>query len=65
MKKQNYFYVSGVVFTVITFLHLVRALSGWSVWLGDMQIPMWVSWVVVVIGAYLAVSGFNLSHNKK
>ncbi len=64
MNKQTYFYISAIIFTIATFLHLVRALSGWPILVGGIEIPAWVSWVVVIVGAYLAMQGFNHSHKR-
>ena len=42
------------VFSVATFVHLMRALSGVSVAIGRVSIPLSVSWVVFPITGFMA-----------
>ena len=63
MSKQTYFYAVSAVFIIVAVLHLVRALSGWELMLGGAEIPMWVSWAVVIITGYLAYRGVRFGRN--
>jgi len=59
MDKNSYFQLSSLVFLLAGALHLWRALQGWDLMLGPHLIPMWISWVVVVLAGALAYHGHN------
>ncbi len=60
MTQKNFFAVSGLVFTAVTILHAVRLARGWTVILGSHPIPMWASWVGLVVAGWLALTAFQL-----
>lgn len=49
--------VVGAIFLVIAALHLARILMGWEAGIAGWQIPLWVSWVGVVVAGYLGYQG--------
>lgn len=44
-----------VVFTLVASMHVLRILMGWEVRIGGAVIPMWASYVGLVIAGCLAV----------
>lgn len=54
MKPNNYFFVTGLIFTFIGLLHLLRLANKWEAVIGGWQIPLWLSWAAVIIAGYLA-----------
>ena len=58
MNRRSYFFVTAVVFSVIGLLHLLRIVVGWEAIAGGWSIPMWLSWVAMIVAAVLAVQGF-------
>lgn len=61
MNKETFSTVTGVIFTVVAVLHLLRAVMGWQAAIGGFAVPLWLSWVAVVVAAYLAHSAFSLA----
>jgi hypothetical protein len=61
MTKSNFIFVDSVLFLLIGGGHLIRALMGWEVTVGHYVIPVWLSWVSIIISIYLAFQGFLLS----
>lgn len=57
-KRQKYYLITAIVFTIIAVVHLIRGFAGWEANMGGVDIPLWVSWVAVVIAGYLAVRGY-------
>jgi hypothetical protein len=53
--------VAGVVFAVVAVLHLLRIYMNWPVVIADWSVPMWVSWVGLVIAGGLAFFGLRLA----
>jgi len=57
--KSNYNLLSGVVFGLVAMLQAVRAIAGWAVQIGSFQVPLWFSWVVVIVAGSLATWAFR------
>ena len=64
MNQKAFLTVSGTIFGVIALLHLARILAGWPAHIGTFGVPMWFSWVSVVVAGYLAVSAFRLQRRR-
>ena len=41
--------------------HLARIFMEWTVIIGDWSMPMWVSWIALVVAGGLALLGLRLS----
>jgi len=53
--SKTFFLVAGVIFAVVALVHLVRVVMDWSVTIGDWSIPMWVSWVALIVAGGLSL----------
>ena len=64
MGQRAYNAVTASLFLIVAVLHLLRIVFGWPAQIGGLQMPMWVSWVALVVTAALAYSGFrqNIAH---
>jgi hypothetical protein len=61
MDQKTFSVVAGVVFAVVAVLHLLRIYMNWPVVMADWSVPMWVSWVGLVIAGGLAFFGLRLA----
>ncbi len=59
LHQKTYFKTIGTIFTVIAGLHLLRILNAWPAQIGSFQIPMWFSWIAVIVTAWLAYQSFK------
>jgi len=59
---NKYLVVSGVLFGVIAVVQAVRALNQWPVHVGGFDVPVWVSWVAMVVAGSLCVWAFRSRH---
>ena len=59
---SKYVVVSGVLFGVIAVLQAVRAVYQWPVLVGSVEIPVWVSWIAMVVAGSLCVWAFRSGH---
>lgn len=57
--SNNYVVVSGLVFGVIAVLQAFRALTQLPAQVGSFEVPMWASWVAVVVAGSLSVWAFK------
>jgi len=61
MDKKTYVAAATIVFSIVALLHLARILAGWDVSIGGWAVPLWVSWVALLVSGFLAYSGFNIA----
>ena len=61
MTQHIFSLVTAMLFSLIALLHAIRLARGWHVTIGDIVVPVGVSWIGLVIAAYLAYEGFRLS----
>ena len=61
MTPRIFSVITATLFSLIAFLHVLRLLRGWQVTIGDVPVPLWVSWIGLAIAGYLAYQGFKLS----
>ncbi len=62
MIKKNYTIVSAMLFGLVALLHLIRALLGWDVAIGDYMLPIERSWVV--FGATICLTAWGIRGSK-
>ena len=60
MTPRIFFLITATLFSLIALLHALRLLRGWQVTVGDIVVPLWVSWVGLIMAGYLAYEGFKL-----
>ena len=56
---SKYAVVSGAVFAAIALVQLARAVNQWSVQIGSFNVPVWASWIAVMIAGGLCVWAFT------
>ncbi|HEX6897160.1 MAG TPA: hypothetical protein VF146_17900 [Bryobacteraceae bacterium] len=61
MDEKTFFIVAGVIFAAVALFHLVRIYMGWQVDIGDWSVPMWFSWIGLVVAGGMAFFGFRLA----
>jgi hypothetical protein len=57
--SNKYVVVSGAIFGVVAALHAVRALNQWPVHIGTLEIPVWASWIAMVVAGSLCAWAFR------
>ena len=61
MTQRSFCLITSILFLRMALLHAVRLLQGWQVTIRGAVVPIWVSWIGLVIAGYLAYEGFTLS----
>ena len=59
MNQKTYNGITAALFLIIALLHLLRIVFGWSAEIGGVAIPMWASWLALVVTGALAYVGFR------
>jgi hypothetical protein len=61
MTPRIFCLIAAAVFSLIALGHALRLLFGWHVTVESVVVPVWISWVGLGIGGYLAYLGFQMS----
>ena len=56
---KNYIAISGSIFAIVAFAHLLRIIDGWEVIVNGQAIPMTISYMTFVATGILAVWAFR------
>lgn len=59
MSQKAFYSIAGTVFLIVGIVHLLRVVNGWPVTINNLAVPMWASWLAVVIAALLAYNGLK------
>ena len=59
MNIRSYCRVSAIIFAVVALLHLARLFYGWTVIIDGATLPMFVSWVGLIVTGGLAYWGLQ------
>jgi hypothetical protein len=61
MDQKSFSIVAAVIFTVVALLHLARIYMDWPIAIAGWSVPMWVSWIGLIVAGGLAFFGFRLA----
>jgi hypothetical protein len=61
MNQKAFSLIATMIFLVIGLGHALRLFFGWHVEVNSWIVPMWVSWLGLFIGLYLASEGIGLA----
>ena len=56
---KNYIAISGSIFAIVAFAHLLRIIDGWNVIVNGQAVPMTISYMAFVATGLLAVWAFR------
>jgi hypothetical protein len=61
MTEKTFPAIAAVIFAVVALLHLLRLVMGWSIVIDSWTVPMWLSWVGLVVAGGLAYFATRLT----
>jgi len=62
--RKNYSLITGLLFAVVACVHFLRVVAGWDITINGAVIPMWVSWVGLIVPAILAYYGLRFGQRQ-
>ncbi len=65
LDQRAYNTITAGLFLVIAALHLLRIIFGWSAQIGGLDIPLWASWLALVVAGALAYFGFRQNTRRR
>jgi hypothetical protein len=57
MTEKTFATIAAVIFALVALLHLLRLVMGWSIVIDSWTVPMWLSWVGLVVAGGLSYYG--------
>lgn len=60
--QSKYAQVSGIVFGVVAALQITRIIARWPVQIGPIDVPLWFSFIAVIVTGYLCIWAFKSVH---
>ena len=64
MDQRTYNIVTATLFLIVAVLHLLRVVFGWPARIGGLDIPLWASWLAILVTGALAYCGFRFSYRR-
>jgi hypothetical protein len=61
MSQKTFTIIASVIFGVVALFHVLRIFLGWPAVVGGWTVPMWVSWIGLVIAGGLSYLGIDLA----
>lgn len=65
VKERMYFVFAGAIFTVVCLAHLARVLTGAEFVIFGWYVPVFLSWIGILVSFYLAYASFHLAGRRK
>ena len=65
MTEKTFSTIAAAIFGVVAVVHLVRILLGWSIVIEGWTVPMWVSWVGLIVSGALSYYGAKLAMRER
>jgi len=59
MEKQTFFLVAVIFFSLVGLLHLLRIIYSLPVAVGGVEIPLWLSYIAVILLGFLSFWAFK------
>ena len=60
MSQRTFTIIASVIFGLVALFH-VRIFLGWPAVIGGWTVPMWFSWIGLVVAGGLSYFGINLA----
>ena len=61
MSQKTFTTIASMIFGIVALFHLLRILLGWPAVIGGWTVPMWLSWIGLVVAGGLSYFGINLA----
>lgn len=59
MTQKTFSLIAGIIFTIVALVHVARLAQGWDILIDGWLVPMWVSWIGLIIPGILGLYGLK------
>jgi hypothetical protein len=60
MNLKTFTLLASIIFAIVALAHLVRVFMGWPIVIDNWTVPMWLSWIALVVAGGFSYFGFSL-----
>ena len=64
MEKNKSLLLASIIFAIIAMLHLLRSIFNWEVLINGYIIPIWFSYIAVIVAGFLSWTMYDASKSK-
>ena len=64
-SSRSLLFVVGIIMGVVAIIHFLRLVFAWPVVIGGWPAPMWISWIGVVVAAYISYASFHFAAKRE
>ena len=64
MTNKLFYTLTAVIFSAVAIMHILRLVYGWEALIGGFMVPMWVSYIGIIIGGFLAYTAIKIGSKK-
>jgi len=61
MNQKTFTILASVIFALVALFHVLRIFLGWPAVIAGWTVPMWLSWIGLVVAGGLSCFGINLA----
>jgi hypothetical protein len=61
MSQKTFTIIASGIFGVVALFHVLRIFLGWPAVVGGWTVPMWLSWIGLVVAGGMSYFGINLA----
>ncbi len=65
MTQKKFSLLAGMIFSLVTILHGLRVIFGWEAIVGDLLVPIWISYFGFIVAGFLAYQCLKLSRKSQ
>ena len=65
VKERMYFVAAGAIFTVVCLGHVARVITGADFVIFGWDVPLFLSWLGIIVTFYLAYASFHLAGRRR
>lgn len=65
IRERTMLRIIGTLFAIVALLHWARIALGLSIHIGDILVPVWLSWIAVLVTTYLSYLSFHFSLSRR
>jgi hypothetical protein len=60
-RERSLLFIVGVLLFLISLAHLTRIALGWDIAIGGWSVPLWLSWIGVIVALYLSYASLHFA----
>ena len=61
LDKNQTLKLAAIIFGIVALVHLLRSIFSWQLIIGNFNVPLYFSYVVVIVAGYLSWNLYNAS----